>query len=57
MKEKDNAENMEHHIQMVFQNLYREILEAPIVVEVTMEEQVLNIGKVIKGLCTIIEDL
>ena len=38
MKEKDEAEKMVHCIQMVIQKLYKEISEAPIVVEATMEE-------------------
>jgi hypothetical protein len=44
-------------IQEAVQNLYKEIPEFPIVVEATMEEQVLNIGEVIKGLREQIQDL
>jgi hypothetical protein len=35
--------------QAVIQKLYKEMPEVPIVVEATMEEQVLKIGEVIKG--------
>jgi hypothetical protein len=43
--------------QEVVQKLYKAIPEVPIVVEATMEEQVLNIGEVIKGFRAQIEDL
>jgi chromosome segregation ATPase len=39
LKEKDEAEKMAQWIQMVIQNLYKEIPEVPMVVEATMEEQ------------------
>jgi hypothetical protein len=42
---------------MTIQKLYKEIPEVPMIVEATMEEQVSNIGEVIKGFCTKIEDL
>jgi phage shock protein A len=49
LKEKDEAEIMAQKTQATVQKLYKEILEVPIVVEDTMEEKVLKIGKVIKG--------
>jgi hypothetical protein len=49
LKEKDEAEIMAQKTQATVQKLYKEILGSPIVVEATMEEQVLNIGEVIKG--------
>lgn len=42
---------------MIVQKLYKEMLEVPIVVEATMEEQVLKIGEFIKGFQSKIEDL
>jgi len=36
MKEKDEAEQLVYHIQTTVQNFYREIPEAPIVIEATM---------------------
>jgi hypothetical protein len=48
---------MAQKTQVVIQKLYKEIPEVPIVVEATMEEKVLKIGEVIKGLCMRIEDL
>jgi hypothetical protein len=57
LKEKDGAEKMEQQIQTVVQKLYKEIPEVLIVVEATMEEQVLRINEVIKGFRTRIEDL
>jgi hypothetical protein len=47
--EKDGVEHIVQKTQVVVQKLYKEIPEVPIVVEDTMEEQVLNIGEVIKG--------
>jgi len=57
LREKDETEKMAQWIQTVVQNLYKEILEVPIVVEATMEEHVSRIGEVIKGFHTRIEDL
>jgi DNA repair exonuclease SbcCD ATPase subunit len=57
LKEKDDAEKMAQQIQTVVQNLCKEILEVPMVVEDTMEEKVSRIDEVIKGLHTKIEDL
>jgi hypothetical protein len=48
---------MAHKTQVVVHKLYREKLEVSIVVESTMEEQVLKIGEVIKGFRMKIEDL
>jgi hypothetical protein len=49
IKEKDEAEILAHKTQAVIQKLYKAIMEVLIVVEATMEEQVLKIGKVVKG--------
>jgi hypothetical protein len=48
---------MAQKTQAIFQNLYKEMAEVLIVVEVTMEENALKIGKVIKGFRLNIEDL
>jgi hypothetical protein len=57
LKEKDKAEGIAHKTQEVVQKLYKAIPEVPIVVEDTMEEQVLKIDEVIKGFRVQIEDL
>jgi hypothetical protein len=49
VKQKDEAERMAKKTQATVQNLYKVIPEVPLVVEVTMEEQVHMIGEVIKG--------
>jgi hypothetical protein len=56
LKEKDEDEQMVKHIQMAIQKMYKEIPEVPIIVEATMEEHVSNIGEVIKGFRSKIED-
>jgi hypothetical protein len=48
-KEKDESRSMAKKTQETVQKLYKEIPEVPLVVEVTMEEQVQMIGEVIKG--------
>jgi hypothetical protein len=57
LKEKDKVETIAQENQVAVQKLYKAIPEAPIVVEATMEEQVLNIGEVIKGFIEKIQDL
>jgi len=54
VKEKDKVESMAKKTQATIQNLYTTILEVPLVVEATMEEQVQTIGEVIKGLQSLI---
>jgi hypothetical protein len=49
LKEKDEDESIVQKTQAVVHKLYKEIPEVPIVVEATMEEQVLKINEVIKG--------
>jgi hypothetical protein len=44
LMEKDEAENIAHKIQPVFQKLYKAIPKVPIIVEATMEEKLLKIG-------------
>jgi hypothetical protein len=56
LKEKDEAETISKKTQAVVQKLYKAIQKVPIVVEYTMEEQVLNIVKFIKGFRAQIED-
>jgi hypothetical protein len=48
---------MAQKTQAFVQKLYKEMTEISIVVEATMEEQVLNIGEVSKGFQVNIEDL
>jgi isocitrate dehydrogenase kinase/phosphatase len=57
LKEKDEVKIMAQKTQVVIQNLYKEILDVPIVVEATMEEHVLKISESIKGFNTKIKDL
>jgi hypothetical protein len=57
LKEKDKVEGIVQKTQTTVQKLYKAIPEVPIVVEATMEEQVLKIGEVIKGFRVQIEDL
>jgi translation initiation factor IF-2 len=45
LKEKDEVETIAQKTQEVVQKLYKAIPEVPIVVEATMEEQVLNMVK------------
>ena len=54
LKEKVEIEIM---AQMTIQKLYKEMPEVLIIVEVIMEEHILNIGKVIKGFRSKIENL
>ena len=49
VKEKDEVESMAKKTQAAIQNLYTTILEVPLVVEATMEEQVQKINEFIKG--------
>jgi len=49
LKEKEKAEIIAQKTQVVVQNLYKEILEVPIIVESTMEEHMLMIYEFIKG--------
>jgi len=57
LKEKDKVEGIVQKTQTIVQKLYKVIPEVPIVVEATMEEQVLIIDEVIKGFRVQIEDL
>jgi seryl-tRNA synthetase len=57
LKEKDEVEAIAQKTQATVQKLYKAIPEVPIVVKATMEEQVLNIGEVIKGFREHIQDL
>jgi hypothetical protein len=47
-KEKDDADAMVQRTQVVVQKLYKQVPEVPLVVEATMEEQLLKIGDVMK---------
>jgi hypothetical protein len=47
-KEKDDADAMVQRTQAVVQKLYKQVPEVPLVVEATMEEQLLKIGDVMK---------
>jgi heterodisulfide reductase subunit B len=49
LKEKDEVEQQVEKIQQAIQKLYKDILEIPMVVEATLEEQVSKIREVIKG--------
>ena len=48
---------MVQNTQEVVHKLHKELLEFPLVIEATMEEQLLKIGKVIKGFWEKIHDL
>jgi hypothetical protein len=43
--------------QVVVQNLYKQVLEVPLVIKAIMEEQFLKIGEVMKGLRKHIQDM
>jgi DNA repair exonuclease SbcCD ATPase subunit len=57
LQEKDEVEAMVQKTQEVVQKLYKEVPEVPLVIEATMEEQLLKIGEVIKGFREKIQDL
>jgi hypothetical protein len=57
LKEKDEVENIMQKTKETFQKLYKSNPKVPIVVEATMEEQVLKIKEVIKGFRSQIEEL
>jgi len=47
-KEKDDADTMVQRTRVVVQKLYKQVPEVPLVIEVTMEEQFLKTGDVMK---------
>jgi seryl-tRNA synthetase len=57
IKVKEEAKKMAQKTQATIQKMYKEIPKVPLVVEVSMEEQVLRISEVIKGFCIKIEDM
>jgi hypothetical protein len=56
LQEKDEAEKNIERVKQSIQKIYREILEIPVVIEATIEEQIKKTSEVIQGFCNRIRE-